>query len=88
MFELHLCLLVNSEVKQSHKSIITSWQDVIVLQSFDSFDVIRVSISVGMHDFSAGHIKVSEDEIVAPRVKVILDVFDGIDSLFVVFEGP
>lgn len=88
MLELHLCLLVHSEVKKSNKSIVTSRQDVIVLQDLDSLDVIRVSISVRMYNFSARHIEVSQDKIVASRVKVILDILNSVDSLFVVFEGP
>lgn len=60
---------------------------MIVLQGLDSLDVIGVRIRVGMHYFSTCHIEVPEDEIVAPGVKVVLDVLERIHSLFVVFEG-
>ena len=60
---------------------------MIVFQSLYALDVISVGISVGMHYFSAGHIEVPEDEIVASGVKVVFDVLKRIHSLFVVFEG-
>jgi hypothetical protein len=37
---------------------------------------------------STGHIEMPQDKIIPTRVKVVLNILEGVDSLLVVFKGP
>lgn len=42
---------------------------------------------VGVDYFSAGHIVMPQDEIIAPGVEIVADVLQSVHSLLVVAEG-
>lgn len=65
MVELELSFFMDSEVEQFNEPVVTSREDVVVLQGFDAFDVICVGICIGMHHFSGSHIEMSQHEVIA-----------------------
>jgi hypothetical protein len=65
MVELHLGLFMHPEVKKPDVAIITSGQDMVVLEYFDALDVVFMGVGVGMDHLSCCHVVVPQHEIVA-----------------------
>ena len=59
---------------------------MIIFQRLNRLDVICMRVVVRMHDLPCSHIVVSDDEIVACRVQIVVLVLKRVDSLLVVVE--
>jgi hypothetical protein len=65
MLELELSFLVDSEIEQFDYPVVCTWENVVVLEGFDSLNVVGVCFVIGMDDLTCCDIVMSDDEVVA-----------------------
>ena len=68
MMKLHLSWLMNSEIKEANISIVSSCENMVILDNLNVFNVVWMGVLIGMNNISGSHIKMSQDKIITTWV--------------------
>lgn len=87
--EDHLCLFVDSEIKELYFTVVAGCEDVVLLEAFYGFYVVCMGVGVGMNDRPRHHIELSDNHIIRPRKQIIeITILQSIDPLLMVIKRP